>query len=207
MTTRDPGFVLHFEGGVAQDRVLPAEALVQALDGLQRAIFLLGMAAEGNEVSQRARASQAVQRRYAVICDLSRSGSYIQPYTIGSGRVDLFDGELVAKVTADHVNVLEAVNRADERRLRQIIPDSYYRRNVIHALRNMQPAARLGMVLRIESDGGARLLDGAHAVSNLQSVSAALREPLIAPGVVTGILIEMRFQSASCAYKWSKTER
>lgn len=160
MSASSPIFQLHFDGGVARYHVLPASALVQALTGLQRAIYLLGMAAEGYEVSQRAWVSQAVEGRYSVVCQLSREGGYIQPYTIGDYGHSLFDQEFVAKVVAGHDAVLDAIQNGSQEALRTAVPDGYYRRNILQAIRVMQPPERSGLILHIEDGTGRVLVDG-----------------------------------------------
>lgn len=189
-----PRFALHFEGAAARLHKVPAGALVQALSGLQRSIFLLAMSLEGYEVAQRARVSQAIERRYSVLCELSEEGGFVQPYQIGDPNYALFDANLIAEVTEKHEQVLKAIDRNDQSALRSSVPDSFYRNGVINALWKMQPPERSGLILHVESRDRIRLLDGQSALIKLRSLASARQEPLVSPGVVTGELIELRFQ-------------
>jgi hypothetical protein len=65
-----PEFHLHFEGENALVRAhkVPATALIQAVQALQRVVHLLAVNYEGGEIKQRLRVSRQMERKYAVVC-------------------------------------------------------------------------------------------------------------------------------------------
>jgi hypothetical protein len=54
-------FHLHFEGESARQHTVPAPALVQAIQALQRSIYLLALAHQGAELKQRARVNYELE--------------------------------------------------------------------------------------------------------------------------------------------------
>ena len=79
-----PLFHLHFEGEAARGHTVPASALVQAVQALQRAIHLLAFAHEGRDFKERLRVGPELDRKYAVIFKVPQDGGYDIPYVIGN---------------------------------------------------------------------------------------------------------------------------
>jgi hypothetical protein len=190
-----PVFRLHFEGEATRGHTLPAPALVQAVDSLQRSIYLLVMAYEGYELKQRTRVNYELARKYALIFDIPAEGGYELPYRVGTTDTGLFDKEDVAKIASQHEELLAAVQAGNTQTLRRLIPSGDYRRLILSELKKMQPPARMGLVVSIEDYRRRKLLDGKTALERLNPL---LAEPT--PGVthvrlVTGRLDALDFQA------------
>ena len=83
--------LLRFAGAPIEPHAVPAAELARALDGFQRIVHLIGMRLEGRTLSRRARPSQEIQRRFVLLCELPRPGSYEQPI-----RLITLDPELLS---------------------------------------------------------------------------------------------------------------
>lgn len=191
-----PIFHLHFEGEAARGHTVPASALVQAVQALQRAIHVLAVAHEGHEFTERLRVSVELDRKYAVIFKVPESGSYDMAYNIGdSVPTKLWESEDIATVTAQHVGSLDAIRSNDQQALKRKIPDARLRRLYVTALKNMQPRERWGLVVSIEDARRAKLLDGNIAAESLTRMLAEPATPNVQPRVVTGRLDALDFQA------------
>lgn len=190
-----PVFHLHFEGAATHGHKVPAAALIQAVQSLQRSIQLLAMAYEGHELKQRLRVSFDMERKYAVVFGVPEDGGYDLPYSVGSTALQLFDPRDVAHVTEQHQKVLEAVENGDVRTLRQIIPSAHIRRLVVGELKKMQPPARSGLVVSIEDYRHNKLLNGRTAVDRLAPLLADSTPIAVHPRLVTGRLDALEFQT------------
>lgn len=197
MSTTDtqPVFHLHFEGEATRGHTVPAAALVQAVQALQRSVQLIAMAYEGQELKQRVRASHELERKYALIFSVPQDGGYDIPYTIGNAAVTLFDPADIAEVAGKHERFLAAVQRNDEPALRREIPSAQYRRLVLAELKKMQPPPRTGLVVSIEDYRHGKLLDGKTANAKLTPLMADNSVPVIHPQLVTGRLDALEFQA------------
>jgi hypothetical protein len=192
-----PEFHLHFEGEAARSHTVPGSALAQAIESLQRSIHLLAIAHEGRDFNERLRISYELERKYAVIVKVPKDGGYDIPYIIGNTASTLFDPQDVAIITEQHRTSLSAVQANDLQALKRIIPLAPIRRQVVIALKKMQPPKRMGLVVSIEDYHHAKLLDGHTAAAHLAPM---LNEPVTAsvhPRVVTGRLDVLDFQSHS----------
>ena len=63
---------------------------------------------EGREIRQRARPSTEVEKRYAVLCQLPKGGSYVAPVMIGDTSRGPFDPDAVEAVLGDLHGLLSA---------------------------------------------------------------------------------------------------
>jgi hypothetical protein len=186
---------IHFEGPLTRDHTLPAPALVQALQQLQRVVFLLAMAEGGQIVRQRARVTQDIERRFPLVCHLPKAGGYVLPVEIGDAGHQLFDQSAIQRVAQKTRNVIDAVNRADIRKLNDLVPDTYYRSTILTAFDSMQPPVRSGLVLHLEDANEIKLLDGHTARQRIaQLVVRPTSDAAATPGYIVGALIEMKFQ-------------
>lgn len=188
-------FRLHFEGPLTHDHTLPAAALVQALQQLQRVVHLLAMAREGKEVRQRARVTRDIERRFPLVCLVPEGGGYALPVELGDTVHDLFDADAVCALAAHTRDVISAVDGGDATRFSQLVPDSYFRRSVLAAFNSMQPAPHSGVFVSVEDHQERKLLNGTSARAQIGSLLARPQPSLAAaPAYVTGALIEMKFQ-------------
>lgn len=193
--TRPPVFHLHFEGEATRGHTVPAAALVQAVQALQRSVQLIAMAYEGQELKQRIRVSHELERKYALIFSVPQNGGYDIPYSVGSAAVSLFDPTDIAEVAGRHERFLTAVQQHDEAALKREIPSAQYRRLVLAELKKMQPPPRTGLVVSIEDYRGGKLLDGKTATAKLTPLLADPTVPVIHPQLVTGRLDALEFQA------------
>ncbi|MGI8569053.1 MAG: hypothetical protein ACR2KT_08260 [Methylocella sp.] len=93
-----PVFHLHFEGEAARGHTLPAPALVQAIEALQRSIYLLAMAYQGYELKQRARVNYELERKYALVFSIPEEGGYDLPYKVGTAGGDCSTPETLPRL-------------------------------------------------------------------------------------------------------------
>ena len=190
-----PIFHLHFEGEAARGHTVPASALVQAVQALQRAIHLLAFAHEGRDFKERLRVGVELDRKYAVILKVPEDGGYDIPYVIGNTARTLLEPEDIATVTAQHLASLDAVRNNDQQALKRIIPLAPLRRQYVTALKNMQSPKRTGLIVSIEDARKAKLLDGNTAAERLIPMLAEPLTPSVQPRVVTGRLDALDFQA------------
>jgi hypothetical protein len=187
-------FHLHFEGEAARGHTIPAPALVQAIQSLQRSIHLLAMAYQGYELKQRARVNYELERKYAIVFGIPEEGGYDLPYKVGTADAGLFDADDIATITEQHRELLAAIQASDSQTLRRLVPSGDYRRLVVSELKKMQPPPRMGLVVSIEDYRRQKLLDGKTA---LERINPLLTEPAsiaIHPRLVTGRLDALDFQ-------------
>ncbi|HRW61015.1 MAG TPA: hypothetical protein P5340_10225 [Defluviicoccus sp.] len=188
-------FRLHFEGPLTRDHTLPASALVQALEQLQRIVHLLAMAHEGREVRQRARVTHDIERRFPLVCLVPEEGGYALPVDLGDTSHQLFDEQTVEAVATRAREVITAVNSADGGTFNRLVPDSYFQRGILAAFNGMQPHRRSGIVVSIEDYKQQKLLDGETAQARIEQLLKRPKpSPAAMPAYVTGALIEMKFQ-------------
>jgi hypothetical protein len=174
---------------------VPASALVQTVQALQRAIHLLAVTHEGRDFKERLRVSYELERKYSVIFKVPEDGGYDIPYVIGNTASTLFEPQDVAIVTEQYQASLAAVQNNDFQALKRIIPLAQVRRQYVTALKNMQPPKRMGLVVSIEDACKQKLLDGHTAASRLAPMLNEPVTPSVKPRVVTGRLDALDFQS------------
>ncbi|MEI7787837.1 MAG: hypothetical protein WCI23_04255 [Chlorobiaceae bacterium] len=200
---------IHFDGTATLDHTLPASVLVQALDRFQRVVHLIAMAEEGREVQQRARVTREIERRFPLVCSLPEQGGYALPITIGGPSAQLFDEQECEKIARNTRQAIEAVNTGDARILGRIIPDMFYRRNVLNALEAMQPGRHSGLIINIEDFNEQKIFDGSTAPDKIRQLLAPQTSE-VSPsdlGYVTGSLIEMKFNERRLSLKLPGSNR
>lgn len=188
-------FCLHFEGPQTCGHILPANALVQALQGFQRAVYLIAMAESGKEVRQRARIPREIEKHYALVCQVPAEGTYALPMTLGDTSDLLIDAYNVVELSKKVKSISMAISSGNSESLTHFLPDRYYRRNVLSAFSEMQPPRNSGLVISIEDYKKAKVLDGKYAKENIEKLRVS-PEPAIpvTSGYVAGELVEMKFQ-------------
>ncbi len=192
--SKERRFRLHFEGVPTYGHTLPAPALVQALQQLQRVVHLLAMADEGREVRQRARVTHAIQRRYPLICHVPEDGGYALPVDLGETSHQLFDVHATSQLAEKTREVIRAVDRGDATALVHLVPESYFRKSIVSAFSSMQPPKRSGIVVDIEDYRRAKLLSGSGLEEKIkQLVDRPPPDIATTPAYITGALIEMKF--------------
>ncbi len=183
--------LLRFAGASIGPHAVPAAELARALDGFQRIVHLIGMRLEGRTLSRRARPSQEVQRRFVLVCELPRSGSYEQPLRLITLDPQLLAPQELERANADLGRFLHAIGQRDERRLEDAVANSTYRRFMLDALAQAMPDPQSGVSLEVLANGD-RLLGSTTA----QAFVEDQRRPRLSAasaGVVNGELIEIDF--------------
>lgn len=180
---------------MTRDHTVPASALLKSLQQLQRIVHLLAMQAEKKEVRQRARLTHEIEKRFPLICGIPQDGGYALPVEIGDPSHRLFDEQVIVDVARTTRRVLSAVNSGDRAEFYEVVPDRYFRRNILKAFQAMQPSARSGLIVHVEDWHHQKLLDGLGAQDGLNALMARPEPDLSAtPAFVTGALTKMEFQ-------------
>jgi hypothetical protein len=195
--TAPPEFHLHFEGEETRDHTVPAAALVQAVQSIQRSIQLLASAYEGQEQKQRFRVSHDMERKYAVVFGIPQQGGYDIPYHIGSTALALFDPNDIAAVTKQYQDVLEAIDAGNAQAFRRTVPVADIRRKLLNEFKKLQPPRRIGVVVSIEDARRRKLLDGRTVAEKLAPLDADITPSVVQTRLVTGRLDALEFQKLS----------
>lgn len=192
---RETFFGLHFEPRYEGDgsHVLPAQNLVQALEGLQRTIHLVAMMKEGREVKTRARVTRDIEERFQLHCEVPKAGSFYQPTYIaerGESFFSLEDAREVAQITR---NLLKSISKGDEQNFKQTVVDSAFRAPIIASLGKMFGGQGAHYRLSVEDQAGNVIVDSASATDALER----LRQSRLSPGthsIVTGYFNKVDFK-------------
>jgi hypothetical protein len=178
-----------FEPTAPKVHTVPAAALAQSLDALQRLILILAMRHEGHAPGRRIRPSADVQARYQLLCELPTEGSYMAPVRI-EGATLLSPSDIPA-VTGELTKLLTAVGKSSEADVETIITDETWRRFALETLERLSPPANTGVELEI--------LQGKAPVLNTQQarpfVERMIRAPARhkAPGAIAGVFKRIDF--------------
>jgi len=183
--------VLRFAGAPIEPHAVPAAELARALDGFQRIVHLIGMRLEGRTLSRRARPSQEVQRRFVLLCELPRPGSYEQPIRLMTLDPELLSPQELERADADLARFLQAIGQKDEQRLEDAVADPTYRRFMLDALAQAMPDPQSGVSLEVLASGS-RLLSSTTAQAFVEDQRRP-RPSAASAGVVNGELIEIDF--------------
>ena len=154
---QDRELQLKFGGVPTAGFSVPAAVLTQTLQAFQRAVHILGMRHEGKDVNQRLRIPADVEARYALICQIPASGSFISPVKIGDEAHDVYDAASVAIVARQLQEVLRAVEEQSEQRIRASLPDPVFRGPVLEALGRMAPPKKFGVEVELLNRPGSKL--------------------------------------------------
>jgi len=174
---------------------VPAAALVQSAQALQRLVHLLAVAHEGRDVRERLRVGRELELKYAVVFRMPEEGGYDIPYTIGNAAVSLLAPEDVEIVTNQFLDSLKAFRDGDVASFRRVIPSAGVRRQYVTTLKNMQPPSRMGLVVSLEDARREKMLDGRMIATRITQFAGEPVIPSIQPRVVTGRLEAIDFQA------------
>jgi hypothetical protein len=188
-------FHLHFEGEnpLVRDHKIPASALLQSVQALQRMITLLAYNLEGTELKQRLRVSHEMESKYAVVFGIPKDGGYDLPYSIGySSQLALIEE---AQIVTQFRDVLNAVENEDELAFKRAVPPASLRRALASELKKMQPPPRMALHVNIEDANGSKLLSGKSVLSRIEPLISESSEIVIHPKIITGRLDALDFQN------------
>ena len=183
--------LLRFAGAPIEPNAVPAAELARALDGFQRIVHLIGMRLEGRTLSRRARPSQDVQRRFVLVCELPRPGSYEQPLRLITLDPQLLTTQELERADADLARFLHAIGQRDEHLLEDAVADPTYRRFMLDALAQAMPDPQSGVSLEALANGN-RLMSSTTAQAFVEDQRRP-RPSAASAGVVNGELIEIDF--------------
>lgn len=105
---------LRITGPVTEGHTVPAEVLVQALQGLQRLVLLLAASREHLTIHKRFIPSAAFRERYTLHCAIPEAGSYVIPLAMADDSY---------AVLGDLYTFWSALAGRDFERLRQLSPN------------------------------------------------------------------------------------
>ena len=144
-------FCFHIEGAATDSHAVPAAVLVQILENAQRAFELIGVHVEGREIKERARVSSSTSKRFQLVCQLPKPGSYAIPVDIG-GTGELFSADLAKQAFGIFRGVMEKVSARSSAGLTTILPDNRILRRVLEAVKGMAPRADAQWKLSLHDD-------------------------------------------------------
>lgn len=188
-------FGLHFEPRHDRDgaHVLPAQNLVQALEGLQRTIHLVAMMNAGREVKTRARVTRDIEERFQLHCEVPKEGSYFQPTFIPERGPSLFSPDKVREVAQITRNLLDSIKTGDEQDFRRTVVDSAFRAPIIASLEKMFGGQGGNYRLSVKNKAGNVIVDSVSATDSLER----LRQARLSPdthSIVTGYFNKVDFK-------------
>ncbi len=201
-------FGLHFEPRHDGEgaHVLPVHNLVQALEGLQRTIYLVAMMNEGREIKTRARVTRDIEERFQLHCATSEAGSFYQPTFIAERDRSLFspeDAAEVAKITRD---LLASISNADEHNFNRTVVDSAFRTPILASLGKMFFGQGNQYRLSIEDKARNVIVDSTSAIDSLER----LQQARLSPGthsIVTGYFNKVDFKERKLSLLLPSTGR
>lgn len=182
---------------------VPAIALSQSLEALQRVVHLLAMRREGHAPGRRLRPSAELQTRYQLVCDLPTDGSYMAPVRVeGAGLLGASEIPLLVK---ELCGLLSAIGNASEPDLEISIADETWRRFALEALERLAPPRATGVELEILVNS-TPLMDTVKARPFIERIMRAPTRHR-APGVVIGEFKRIDFMKREITIRHLKTAR
>jgi hypothetical protein len=137
---KTPSFSFHLEGSATDDHSVPASVLVRILESAQRAFELIGVHVEGGAVKERARVSAKTTKRFQLICQLPKLGSYAMPIKVGEME-DALSVELANRAFQIFQSVMGKISARNSADLNSALPDARILRRVLEAVKEMAPRA------------------------------------------------------------------
>lgn len=188
-------FGLHFEPRHDREgaHVLPAQNLVQALEGLQRTIHLVAMMKVGREVKTRARVTRDIEERFQLNCEVPKEGSYYLPTFIAEKGPSLFSPVEAREVAQITRSLLSSISTEDEQGFKRTVVDSAFRTPIIASLGKMFGGQEGHYRLSVKNKAGDVIVDSVSAVGSLER----LRQARLSPGthsIVTGYFNKVDFK-------------
>lgn len=173
--------------------VLPANNLVQALEGLQRTIYLVAMMNERREIKTRARVTRDIEERFQLHCEVPKEGSYYQPTFIAERDQSLFSSDEAKQVAQITRSLLSSIATGNEQNFRKAVVDSTFRMPIIASLGRMFGGQGGHYRLSVEDKAGKVIVDSASATDALEQ----LRQARLSPGthsIATGYFNKVDFK-------------
>jgi hypothetical protein len=125
-------------GPEVEEGIVPAEAIVRLLAGMQQLALVFAAAQEGRPITQRFKPSAELKQRYSLRCGVPAPGSYHLPIDLAdvSPHPGLFSSETLLERMQEFI---AAVGVGDRERAKDILPDSKYRDRALREIRSFAP--------------------------------------------------------------------
>ncbi len=140
-TGQRQALTLRIFGGEEQTHTVDAFTLAQALEGLQKAAYVLAMERERRDLPERGRYPEDIVRRFALHCSLPQAGSYAVPLTLGGTQVEIDDREALPDLVQRLLRGVEAIGSGTLDNLRELIPGRHFRARFLDSIRSIAPKA------------------------------------------------------------------
>ena len=200
-------FGLHFREGKNEllSHQVPATVLTQSLAGIQRIVHLIAMHHEQREFKTRARVAKDIEQRFPLMCQVPITGSYELPITLGAPTRGLFYRDAVRPVAIKFKKVLGALSAGNLTRLRELVPDASYRRNISRAARDALPSPRTGFQFSILNSDRQCLFDAHDALPHIEEALQHADDPVEVASVVTGKFSQVDFDARKLKIRYLVT--
>lgn len=183
-------------------KAVPAAALAQSLDALQRLALLLGRRRDGQMPGQRFKPSRAELERYRLVCDLPRPGSFVQPVRLEGAQL-LLPAE-TRDVLTGMARILATVGHDGGAIFEKEVNDATWRRYILDAIERLSPPPASGITLEISQNG--RLLCTGESIRRFAE-HAARRPAARGRSAVVGELKKIDFLTHQITLRHRETGR
>lgn len=151
----DRHLVLRFTGSEDEQAAVPAAVLVSALNGAQRAIWLLANDAEQIDIKSRARIRADVEQRYQLRCEPAKLGSYVMPMVLGPLAPGLGEEDRGVAVLDKFEAIARELGSGNRAGVLGLLPDANMRKRVVDTLLKIVPKRGSGWVMELIRRGQA----------------------------------------------------
>lgn len=184
----------HFKGGCADNHMLPADHMINLLEGIRDLTYLTLAQHDGTVFNERFRPSKLIKTRVSVMCKLAQPGSYCQTLEFHSGenQASLFGSDsedTCKKIKAFLVNLAQDA----QEKVAQAFPNIKMRIKAFESIQKAFPPPNSEFYVTIDNESPicSKII---HA--NCSAMTAALVKNIIEDymTVVTGRLIRIDFE-------------
>lgn len=181
------------ESGDADPHLISVQTLVRALEGLQRAVHLVAMMHEGQELKSKPQAPRHIKDRFHLHVRPSVTGSYYQEVllTPQSGISALDFGE-EAQVKNTLEDALGAIEQGDLEKFQSTIPNPEFQRPLIASFKRTLSDPSKNCRIKIENGNGAVITDS-DSVSKKFDIFKTLRSDPNIESFATGYVEKIDF--------------
>jgi len=174
---------------------ISAEVLANVLLHTQQAVYLLALAARGQEIRQRFRVPGDIKEKFALQCEIPQPGSYIQPLALPS-ESDLLGPSMASgpRVLGMFKSVASSIGDGDWQAMQSVVGDSAIRRRLVKEFADMLPEPGEGWTLRMQNGQGPFAYFDEEVAKRVRAYDRKLRapeetvtEPVVLAGEVTKI--------------------
>ena len=187
------GLRLEPENEDVDPHVISAQTLVRALEGLQRAVHLVAMMHEGQELKSKPQATRHIKRRFHLHVRPPVTGSYYQELLLtpqDGGAVLDFGEEAQVKSTLE--DALSAIDQGDLEKFQNTIPNPEFQRPLIASFKKTLSDPSNSCRIKIEDCNGTVISDS-DSVSEKIDVFKTLRSAPNIESFATGYVEKIDF--------------